>query len=279
MNKLRSLIKICLIAAVSVISTGCNTPKNVTYFENIPETLVIETFQNKDFRVEPDNKLMIVVKSKDPALAELFNLGVYSNRLSNSVSSGNGTRMRDYSVPTADGMSSYTVNQEGDIDFPVLGKLHVAGMTRSELAAFIKGELMGRDLVKDPVVTVEFLNTGISILGEVNGPGRYDMNRDNISIVEAIALAGDLTITGLRENILVMREENGTISTYRVNLSDPVSLAKSPVYYLKPGDVIYVEPNEMKKRSRSVNGNNYTNASFWISIVSVITSMAVLGFK
>ena len=168
---------------------------------------------------------------------------------------------------------------DGTIDFPVLGKLKIEGMTRSELAGFIKGELMGKELVKDPVVTVEFLNTGFSVMGEVNNAGRFDINKDQLNILEALSLAGDLTIQGQRENVAVVRTDRDGVHTYRVDLTNFVELTKSPAYYIKQGDVIYVEPNGVRKRQATVNGNNVLSASFWVSVASLLTSVAVLIFK
>ena len=146
-------------------------------------------------------------------------------------------------------------------------------MTRSELSGFIKGELMGRDLAKDPIVTVEFINMGVSVLGEVKNPGMYDINQDRISLVEAISMAGDLTLQGQRDNIVVLREENGNVKTYRVDLTNFKDLSQSPAYFLQPGDVIYVEPNDMQKRQTTNNGNNVLSTSFWISVASLLTSV------
>lgn len=171
------------------------------------------------------------------------------------------------------------MSSEGTIDFPVLGVLKVEGMSRSELAGFVKGELIGRELVKDPVVTVEFLNTGFSVMGEVNRTGRYDINKDRLNILEALSLAGDLTIQGQRENVIVVREEKDGIHTYRVDLTNFKSLSSSPAYYIKQGDIIYVEPNSVRKRQTTVNGNNILSAGFWVSVASLLTSVAVLVFK
>lgn len=267
------------LAVICVMMNSCTTPKNVTYFQDAYDQMVIQPSAMRQIRVEPNDKLSIIVKSKDPELANLFNLGIYSNRVGNVTSvNGDGTSIRNYSTSN-EGISAYTVSPQGTIDFPILGTLHVSGMSRSELAGFIKGELMGRNLVKDPTVTVEFLSTGISVLGDVNHPGRFDLNRDNLTILEAISLAGDLTIQGQRENVMVIREENGKTMTYRVDLTDTRNLMESPAYYLKQNDVIYVEPNNLKKRSTTVNGNNVLNASFWVSIASLLTSVAVLVFK
>ena len=145
-------------------------------------------------------------------------------------------------------------------------------MTRAELAGYIKGELMGRELVKDPTVVVEFLSSGINVIGEVNRPGRYDLNRDDLNILEALSLAGDLSITGQRKNVKVIRVEDGQVNTYTLDLTDAGSLMKNPAFYLQQDDVIYVEPNNMRKRQTTVNGNNALSTGFWISVASLITS-------
>ena len=263
----------------AMLLTGCTTPKNVAYFQDLDETVIAEAAHRRAIRVQPEDKLSIIVNSKDPTLAALFNLPVISNRLGqNNTYNGTGAVARNYSQ-NAEGISSYTVDPQGNIDFPVLGEIHVGGMTRSEVAAFIKGELVGRDLIKDPTVTVEFLNVGISVMGEVNNAGRYDMNRDNITILEALALAGDLTIQGKRENVLVIREENGEMKSYRLDLTNGGEMLKSPGYFLKQDDIVYVEPNGVRKRQTTVNGNTALSASFWVSVASLLTSVAVLIFK
>lgn len=262
--------------ALACVISSCSTPKNVTYFQNVENADIIETIaQNKNITVQPHDKLSIVVTSKDPELAQLFNLNIFTSNTS-QIKGFNGGSLREYNLSANQGISVYTVTPEGTIDFPVLGQIKIEGMTRNEVAAFIKGELIGKDLLKDPVVTVEFLNTGFSVLGDVNRPGRFDLNTDVLTIVEAIALAGDLSIQGKRENVLVMRRDGDEIKTYRVDLTDSDKLMKSPVFYMKQGDVIYVEPNDIRKRQTISNGNNVTNISFWISVASLLTTAAVL---
>ncbi len=152
-------------------------------------------------------------------------------------------------------------------------------MTRNELAAFIKGEIIGRGQIKDPIVTVEFVNVGVSVLGEVNAPGRYDLNADVLTVVEALALAGDMTIQGQRENVTVLRREGDKTREYTIDLTDTKKMLQSPAYYLKQGDVVYVEPNNMKKRYTKANANNVMNVSFWLSVASLLTTAAVLFKK
>jgi polysaccharide export outer membrane protein len=174
---------------------------------------------------------------------------------------------------------TYTVDSDGNIDFPVVGKLHIAGMNREQVAAYVKDQLVSKDYVKDAVVTVEYANLGYSVLGEVSKPGRFNIDKDRITILDAISAAGDLTIYGKRENILVQREENGERKFYRVNLNSGENLYSSPVYYLQQNDIIYVEPNTMRARQSNVNGNNVLSASFWVSLASLATTITALIIK
>lgn len=258
----------------AVALTGCKAPQDVAYFQDTDANTIIELAAAKQITVQPGDKLSIVVKSKDPAISDLFNLPVYSTRIGTGGSMvSDNVNMRSNSVRNSESVASYTVDSKGDIDFPVLGMLHISGMTRGELSGYIKGELMGRNLVKDPTVIVEFLSSGVDILGDVKSPGRYDINKDKITIIEAISLAGDLNITGQRENVKVIRQEDGKLHTYKVDLTNTASLASSPAYYLQQGDVIYVEPNAMQKRATTVNGNNALSVGFWISVASLLTSV------
>ncbi len=272
-----SIKKLLLNGSATVLmalALGSCTPKNIAYFQDLDTVAVTEVAARRAIRIEPEDKLSIVVKSKDPALAELFNLNVVSNRLGQTNSqSGTGSVLRN-TAAQAEGLAAYTVTKDGNIDFPVLGTLHIEGMTREELAGFIKGELMGRNLVKDPVVTVEFLNTGVSVLGEVRNPGRYDTNSDYLTVIEALALAGDINIQGRRDNVLVMREEDGKMNSYRLDMTNTQQLLNSPGYYLKQDDIIYVEPNDYRKRQTTNNGNTTMSASFWVSVASLLTSVA-----
>lgn len=266
---------ICAMIAI-VIVTGCSTPKNITYFEDFQTTTQIESLARRQIKVQPDDKLQIIVSSKDPQLASIFNKPSVTTRLGQGSTIYNGIQTTYYNGQGNEGLADYSVDSEGNIDFPVLGELHVAGMTRSELAGFIKGELVGKNLIKDPVVTVEFVDTGVSILGEVNKPGRYLTNRDEITVLDAIAMAGDLTIQGKRNNVRVVRREGDATKVYVVDLTNGKDLFNNPAYYLQQDDVVYIEPNDIRKRETTVNGNTALSAGFWMSVVSVLTSVAVL---
>lgn len=262
------------VCAVMAAATSCSTPKDVTYFQDATPETVISMAQAQPIVARPGDKLVILVTTKDPKVSALFNLPTYSTRIEEPSQLG-GQVISNTSVPeSAQGVASYTVSPEGYIDFPVLGKLKIEGMSRQEIAGYIKGELMGRDLVKDPTITVEFLNTGVNILGMVKTPGRYEINRDQFTVTDAIALAGDVSLNGMRNNIKVIRKENGKAKTYLIDLTNMEQTMNSPAYYLRQEDIIYVEPNEITKRATIANGNNATNVSFWISLASLLTTVA-----
>lgn len=264
-------LKNILLAALFLLTVcSCTSPRHIAYFQDVPYGKAEEILKTTDIAVKPGDKISIVVSSKDPLLADLFNLPIVSHRVGYAQSS---------SLSQSQQISCYTIGREGEIDFPVLGKLHVAGKNRQEIAAFIKNELISRNLVNDPVVTVEFANLYISVLGEVNKPGRHMIDQDKLTLIDAIGMAGDLTIFGKRTNVRVIREEEGRQTIYKVDLTSAYDLYASPVYYLQQKDVVYVEPNETRSRQSTVNGNNVRSTSFWVSIASLLTSVAVLIFK
>lgn len=260
---------IAALAAVLILS-GCGSAKktvgNISYFQDLEDGGSYTTQVEKNITVRPEDKLTIIVNSKDPQLANLFNLPVISRYLGAETNT----------VSQNQSVASYNVDSQGNIDFPILGSVKVGGKTREEVAATIKSELIERNLVKDPVVTVEFMNMYFSILGEVKTPGRYNFNQDRISILDAIGMAGDLTIYGRRDNVKVLREIDGVQRVFSVDLTSGENVYNSPVFYLRQKDVIYVDPNDYKRRQSTVNGNNVRSTSFWISIASVLTSVAVL---
>lgn len=274
MKKFRLLAKGIVCCLLALMLEGCSVPKEVAYFQDLDANAILETVKTAPIKVKAGDKLAILVKTKDPDVSNLFNMPIYTNRIGQGSSfNGNTAEIRAYTGIIGESVANYTVSPEGTIDFPVLGVLNVAGMTRAELAGFIKGEIMGRQLAKDPTVSVEFLSTGVSVLGEVKNPGRFDFNRDDLTVLDAISLAGDLLITGQRENVKVLRREDGKVKTYTLDLTDTKSLVNSPAFYLQQDDVIYVEPNKMSKRSTTVNGNNALSVSFWISVASLLTSV------
>jgi len=264
----RALLCVCVAASLG----ACRTPRDVTYFSDLEGNTRSELTAARDITVRPDDRLSIVVTSKDPKLAALFNLPVIAQRVGQPGVTTNFNR-------STNEVASYVVDAYGNIQFPVLGTIHIAGMRRDQVAAYIQKELIGRDLVKDPVVVVDFLNNGVSVLGEVNKPGRVTFDRDRFTLLDAIAGAGDLTIQGKRTDVLVLRQEDGQQAAYRVDLTDGDAVAKSPVYYLQQDDVVYVSPNDVRKRQTTANGSTPLTPGFWISIASLLTTIAVLIWK
>ena len=253
---------------------ACSTPARITYFQDLrPGESEQQVVAATEIKVRPGDKLSIIVNSRDPQLTQLFNLPYVGQQI------GQGSVTSNATSGNSQGVSGYTVDEQGMIDFPVLGKIEIAGKNREEIAAFIKEELLAKNLVKDPVVTVEYMNLCISVLGEVASPGRYSIDRDKVTLLDAISMAGDLTIYGKREKVLVLREENGVQRVFGVNLCSAEHLYTSPVYYLRQNDVVYVEPNNVRARQATVNGNNVRSTSFWISLASLLTTIAVLVFK
>lgn len=255
---------------------SCSAPSHVTYFQDLrPGESEQKVIAATEIKVRPGDKLSIIVNSRDPQLSQLFNLPYVSQQIGQISASKGAGSVSGSSL----GISGYTVDEQGMIDFPVLGKLEIAGKNREEIAAFIKEELLSKNLVKDPVVTVEYMNLCISVLGEVNSPGRYSIDRDKVTLLDAISMAGDLTIYGKREKVLVLREEEGVQHVYGVNLCSAEHLYTSPVYYLRQNDVVYVEPNNVRARQSTINGNNVRSTSFWLSLASFLTTIGVLIFK
>ena len=264
----RGNIFVVLLAALMLY--GCATPKNVRYFQDIEPGKQEEILKVSEIRIQSGDKLSIVVNSRDPLLADLFNLPIISHRVGYSQTS---------SLSQSQQISCYTVDNNGEIDFPVLGKISVKDKNREEISNMIKQSLIARNLVNDPVVTVEFANLCVNVIGEVTKPGRYVIEKDKVTLLDAISMAGDLTIFGNREKVIVMREENGRQTPYQVNLTSAYDLYASPVYYLKQNDVVYVDPNDTRIRQATVNGNNARSTSFWLSLGSLLTSVAVFIFK
>ena len=230
---------LCLMMTGMLAFNSCSSSKEVVYFQDLrPGESEIKLPEVQPITVRPEDKISIIVNSRDQELTNLFNLPYVTKRL------GQPALKNGISGSTNDqGVSGYTVDAEGNIDFPVLGKVHVEGMQRGEIAETIKNELVNKNLVKDPVVTVEFMNLSVSVMGEVNNPGRFSIDRDRITILDALSLAGDLTIYGNRSKVLVLREENGVQRTYGIDLTSGEYVYTSPAYYLQQNDLVYVEPN------------------------------------
>ncbi len=214
--------------------------------------------------IQPKDMISIVVSSRNPELVPMFNLPVISYQAGSEIVNVGQQRLM-----------GYVVDNDGYIDFPVLGELYVAGMTRWQLSDMIKERLLDEGLLNDAVVTVEFMNFKISVMGEVNAPGTYTIEGDKITILQALSLAKDLTIFGKRENVTVIRELDGKRTMYNINLCS-VDMFKSPAYYLQQNDIIYVEPSEIRARQSTVDDKGLRTTSILVSSGSLLVSIATL---
>ena len=260
--KIQNCVFLCLIAFLA----SCSAPKEVLYLQDIASIKEENIDKNYEVIIHKDDLLAILVNSKDPELALPFNMPVVTYQI------GAQTTAQQR-------LLGYLVDQNGDIDFPILGKIHVEGLTRMQVTELIKQKLMSEDLIKDPIVTVQFLNFKVSVMGEVTRPGTFDISGDRITLLDALSMAGDLTIYGRRDRVAVIREKDGKrrILYHDLRSSD---IFQSPCYYLQQNDIVYVEPNKAKTGQSRINSNN--SVGVWLSAVSVlasITSLMVTMFK
>lgn len=259
------------MSATALALTACHSREKVLYFQDMvvdtPEVAQAPQY----IRIEPGDKVSIVVSSSNPQVASIFNLIAMDRGAGLTTQSGGKS---GGGTSNNGGLGLYTVNDRGNIDFPILGELHIAGLTRQEASEFIKKKLIDGKYVTDPVVTVEFANLHFSIIGDI-GSSMYSISDDQINIIEALAMAGDLNITAERDQIYVIRTENGLRTTTRVDMRTK-DIFNSPVYYLKQNDIIYVVPNGKKTGEYSINENQWKNPFIYATAFTTIIGIATL---
>jgi polysaccharide export outer membrane protein len=240
------------LIGILVLFSSCASRKDVVYFQDTGnfETLVNDNTFVSRFKV--DDLVSIHVSSLNPEASTPFNL--YRG------ASEGGFRAEQV---------DYLVDQAGEIDFPVIGKLKIEGLSPEELRVLLRERLSV--YLKDPIINIRLRNFTVTVLGEVLKPGTYPVNGEQITILEALGLAGDLTLRGVRNNVLVIRDFNGTKVYYRIDLTSK-DIIKSPVYYLTQNDVVYVEPNKSGIKETSLDAR----ASIYVSIASVLITSTVL---
>lgn len=265
LNKRNLYFKLSLVGIIMLFLHSCASTKDIVYYQDVDSIAELDVPPAQEIILTPGDKISVIVSCKDPKLTELFNLTYVSQKLGGS--SGNGQ------------VSVYTIDSEGFIDMPAIGKVHVAGVTRKEAEHKVKQAIITQEQATEAVVTIEFMDLNIEIIGEIARPGRYAIDKDVFTLIEAISAAGDLTIYGRRDNVLVMRKENGVQKTYRVNLCSAQDVFNSPAFYLKQNDIVYVEPNSTRARQSTVNGNNVRSTSFWISVASFLTSILLVFIR
>jgi len=266
-----AILKQLFVLAVLVLGVGCSAPKNITYFQDLENGAQVAVPENAEIKLKKGDKLSIVVHSRKPELASQFNLSVSSQRVGYTALN-NGSYL----------MSSYVVGSDGSLDFPGLGALQVEGLTRNEVVTMVKQQLKEKDYFIDEddfVVTVEFDNMYFTVLGEVTRQGRYAITKDKLTILEALGMAGDMSIQGKRTNVKLIRNEAGQEKVYVLDFTKGNDVFSSPAFYLQQDDLIYVEGNNVRKRQATVNGNTVRSGSFWLSIASVLSSLYVIFIK
>ena len=253
-----------ILAAVAMLTvTSCSTPKNVAYIQNSDYIDYSNSEFLYDARIMPKDILTVTINTVNPEASAPFNL-IVRPTLANATSN----------IPTSGGaLQTYLVDNEGCIDFPVVGKLQVGGLTKSMCEKLIHDKIkryMNAD--ENPIVTVRMSNYKISVIGEVNRPGMFTVDNEKINIFEALAKAGDLSIYGVRDRVKLIRENaKGRKEIYTINLND-ANIVNSPYYYLQQNDVVYVEPNSVKAKNSAIG----TSTTIWISVTGALVSLASL---
>jgi len=252
------------LAAVAVLTvTSCSTPKNVAYIQNSDYIDYSNSEFLYDARIMPKDILTITISTVNPEASAPFNLIVrptLTSATSNIATSGGS-------------LQTYLVDNNGCIDFPVVGTLQVGGLTKSMCEKLIHDKIKRyMNAEENPIVTVRMSNYKISVIGEVNRPGMFTVDNEKINIFEALAKAGDLSIYGVRDRVKLIRENaKGRKEIYTVNLND-ANIVNSPYYYLQQNDIIYVEPNQVKARNSAIG----TSTTIWISVTGALVSLASL---
>ena len=247
----------CLIL---FLGTSCSVPKDVAYFQGI-DSLTAEQVelmnQNYSSKICPDDRLSITVTAWDATVVTPFNPPVYA-----FATEG------EEKIQLSQQLQTYLVDKEGNINFPVLGKIHVAGLSKQELIEKLRVDIS--KYVKDVNVNVQIVNYKITMMGEVDRPGTVAVSNDRITILDALGRVGDLTINANRKNILVIRDNDGQKEFGRLDITNP-SVFSSPFFYLRQNDVVYVEPNDAKKRNARYSQAQQYSITVFSSILSAIS--------
>ncbi len=240
-----------LLLAVTVFS--CTSTRRISYFNNVRDQTFYGTNKSDEVLIAPNDILSINISSLNENASAIFNQGQGSNTPTTTITGAQNER------------GGYLVNPEGFIQLPVLGKIKAAGLTKEQLKNTITKSLLDQKLLKDPLVEIRYLNYEVTVLGEVGKPTVITVPNEKISMLKAIGLAGDLTIYGKRDNVLLIREEGGNRMTHHIDLTSPDFLT-SPFYYLEPNDIVYVEPNKAR----------VSQASMWPQLVPILlTALSV----
>ena len=248
-------------AVITLLFASCRHTEEIAYIQDAQRDSSFALKGQFSSGIQANDLLSIYVASETPEATIQF------NQETNKIAVLNGSVMN----PGNSVVSGYLVNHDGDIIFPVLGRLHVVGLTHNELAKLIETQLIADGHITDPVVTVKLMNFKVCVLGDVARPGQLVVSGERLTIFEALSMVGDLTIYGQRHNVTIIREENGLRTIGEIDLSSK-EIFDSPYYYLHQNDVVYVEPNMRKKKNAERDPMVMTYISSAVSIVSVLSS-------
>lgn len=262
MNR-KNFLKIVVVAIAGLLAS-CSNYKEFTYLQDAADYDQMLVTQVAQVKARKGDVLNIYVSSRNPESAIPFNLAAAGYRP--------GTGQSDQFTQASRALG-YQVDESGNIEFPQIGIVHVEGMSRTEIMEYIKKTLVSKDLLKDPIVTVEFNNLKVTVVGEVTRPGYYSMTNEHTTIFDALGMAGDLTAYGMRDRVAVIREVDGKRTVMWHDLRSK-SVFDSPRYYLQQNDVVYVQPNKYKA-SQSTQ-SRWNQPSVWISLISTAISVATL---
>lgn len=256
-----NLYRLVGFALLGLLLASCSAQKRVWYLQDVQPATPEQIVQNGEIRIKPLDRLIVVVNSKDPELAVPFNSSTAMSSLSGSTTSTN----------SIESLQTRTVDEQGCIVMPILGTIHCEGLTRNELARLIADKIIEGGYINDPSVNVQFSDMKFSVIGEVAHPGSFEIDRDRISILDALAMAGDMTVYGMRNEVIVAREADGKRTIEVLDLTSK-DVFNSPAFYLQQNDVVYVKPNKYKAQSAEISQNR----SFYLSLVSTAISVITL---
>ncbi len=258
---MRQTIKYLSTIFAFVLLLSCSSREKIVYIQNADNISGKNDAVFFETKLQPDDLLMIHVGAKDSESAAEFNLEAVSvSQAGTATTIGQRNQLL------------YLVDNLGNIDFPVLGKIKVGGLTRGQLVNLLKEKLA--DYIQNPIVNMRIMNFRVSVLGEVNRPGSYTFNSERSTVFDALSLAGDLTIYGVRKNIILIRENEGKKTSHRIDITS-ADFVNSNLYYLKQNDVIYVEPNKTRVNAAAVG----PNISVIISAVSLLITIIALTVR
>ncbi len=266
MKNYLTLLMLCL---TGIAISSCSPPKDIIYFQDLTTTHPVDLPEIQYVRAKHEDKLLINVHCRDEKIAKLFNVMGHSYYGGGGYSRGGGV-----GGGSSTDLHTYNVDINGDIEFPVVGKIHVGGLTRQEIADRVRDILIEENLVKDPYVSCSFANDYFYTLGEM-GTSVVQIPKDAFTIIEAVAQSGDLSINAVRTKIRVLREVNGQLRNYEVDFTSAEQLVNSPVYYVQQGDIIYAEMDVKKQYSTTLYGNTVRKPTFWMSLISSVLTFGL----